>query len=204
MKLFDYDGPLMTLIRKLWGILIAGVLFLLFCLPVITAGVSFTALYIVVEKNLKNNRGYVISGFWNAVKKNWRQALLAGTVLGIVLLVFEADVRILYVFLENGHLIGNLYVLIRIFQILLIDYGIWVFAQIAVYENSLPQILKNALILMLRHLLVSFAMLLLLAFAGVVIWILPVSILFMPVVSVWLMTALLEKVFHYYDEPGKR
>ena len=34
MKLFDYDGPLITLIRKLWSILIAGILFLICLIPV--------------------------------------------------------------------------------------------------------------------------------------------------------------------------
>ena len=199
MKLFDFDGPFMTLLRKLWGILISGTLFLLFCIPVVTAGLSFTALYTVAEKNLRNNRGYVVSGFLEAVKKNWRQALVVGTVLSAVLLVFEADVRILQVFLENGHMIGNMYVLIRIFQVLLIVYGIWVFAQIAVYENSLKQILKNAVILMVRHLLVSFGLLALAVFAAVVIWIMPFLAAVMPVVSTWLMTALLEIVFKKYS-----
>ena len=198
MKLFEFDGPFMTLLRKLWGILAVGMLFLLLCIPVVTAGLSFTAMYTVIEKNLKNNRGYVASGFLNAVKKNWRQALITGTVLTIVLFVFEADVRILQALLENGHMIGNMYVLIRAFQILVILYGVWVFAQIAVYENTLRQILKNALILMVRHLQVSFALLVLIVFAAVVIWVLPVSAVFMPVVSTWLMTALLAKVFEKY------
>ncbi len=198
MKFLEFDGPFMTLLRKLWGILAVGMLFLLLCIPVVTAGLSFTAMYTVIEKNLKNNRGYVASGFLNAVKKNWRQALITGTVLTIVLFVFEADVRILQALLENGHMIGNMYVLIRAFQILVILYGVWVFAQIAVYENTLRQILKNALILMVRHLQVSFALLVLIVFAAVVIWVLPVSAVFMPVVSTWLMTALLAKVFEKY------
>ena len=75
MKLFEFDGPFMTLLRKLWGILAVGLLFLLFCVPVVTAGLSFTAMYTVVEKNLKNNRGYVASGFLDAVKKNWRKPI---------------------------------------------------------------------------------------------------------------------------------
>ncbi len=199
MKLFDYDGVLMSLLRKLWGIVAAGLLFLLLCIPVVTAGLSFTALYSVAEKNLKNNRGYVFSCFADAVKKSWRQGLAAGAMLTAVLLVFEADVRILYVFLEHGHPAGNMYVLIRILQVLFIVYGLWVFAQIAVYENSLKQIMKNAVILMVRHLGVSIALLLLLTFTVVVIWILPFTILIMPPVSVWLMTALLEKVFSRYD-----
>ena len=96
-------------------------------------------------------------------------------------------------------MIGNMYVLIRIFQVLLIVYGIWVFAQIAVYENSLKQILKNAVILMVRHLLVSFGLLALAVFAAVVIWIMPFLAAVMPVVSTWLMTALLENVFKKYS-----
>ncbi len=203
MKLFNYDGPLMTVIRKLWGIAAAGFLFLLLCIPVVTAGLSFTALYSVAEKNLKNNRGYVFSGFVDAVKKSWRQALAVGAVLTAALLIFEADVHILYVFLEHGHLIGNMYVLIRIFQVLLIVYGLWVFAQIAVYENSLKQILKNSVILMVRHLGASIALFALLAFTVVVIWILPITILIMPAVSAWLMTALLGKVFARYDLQSK-
>ena len=199
MKLFDFDGPLMTLLRKLWGIAAAGALFLIFCIPVITAGLSFTALYSVADKSLRNNRGYVFSVFMEAVKKNWRQALPAGAVLSAVLLVFEADIRILHAFLEAGHAIGNMYVLIRIFQVLIVIYGIWVFAQVAVYENSMKQILKNAVVLMVRHLLVSWAILLLLAFAAAVIWVMPVSVLIMPVVVTWLMTALLEKVFAGYS-----
>ena len=198
MKLFNYDGPFMTLLRKLWGILGAGILFLLLCIPVVTAGLSFTALYTVTEKNLKNNRGYIASGFADAVRKNWRQALITGAALTAVLLVFEVDVYILQIFLGNGHMIGNMYVLIRVFQVLLIVYGIWVFAQIAVYENTLKQILKNGVILMLRHLLVSVALLLLTVFGAVVIWIMPVSVLFMPVVVTWLMTALLGTVFEKY------
>ncbi len=199
MKLFDFDGPLMMLLRKLWAIVGTGILFLLLCVPVVTAGLSFTALYTVADRNLKNNRGYVFSVFFGAVKRNWRQALPAGTVLAALLFVFETDVRILKAFLESGNAVGNMYVLIRIFQILLTVYAVWVFAQIAVYENRLKQILKNALVLMIRHLGASLILLLLLVFAAAVVYVMPVAVLFMPVLAVWMMTAVLENVFQKYQ-----
>ena len=120
MKLFDYDGPLMSLIRKLWSILAAGVLFLIFCVPVFTAGASFTALYDVTERNLKNDRGYVARGFLESLRRNLRQTLPAGAVIAAVMILFEMDVRLMKAFLENGHAIGNMYILFRVFQILLL------------------------------------------------------------------------------------
>ncbi len=200
MKLFDFDGPLMTTLRKLWAIVGASVLFIVCCLPVVTAGLSFTALYTVAEKNLKNNRGYVWSEFTGALKNNWRQALPAGAVMAAVLFVFEVDVRILKAFLMNGHAIGNLYVLVRVLQVLLIIYAVWVFAQIAVFENTLKQILKNSLLLMISHLGSSVVIFLLLLFAAAVIWVIPISAALMPAVVTWLMTASLEKVFGRYGE----
>lgn len=199
MKLFDYDGPLMSLIRKLWSILAAGVLFLIFCIPVFTAGASFTALYDVTERNLKNDRGYVARGFFESIRRNWRQTLPAGAVIAAVLLLFEMDVRLMRAFLENGRAIGNMYILFRVFQILLLLYSVWVFAQIACFENGLKQILKNALVLSIRHLGTSVLMALLITAGAVVIWIMPVSVLIVPVLVAWFLTALLGPVFRKYS-----
>jgi len=199
MKLFDYDGPLMSLIRKLWSILAAGVLFLIFCIPVFTAGASFTALYDVTERNLKNDRGYVARGFFESIRRNWRQTLPAGAVIAAVLFLFETDARLMRAFLENGRAIGNMYILFRVFQILLLLYSVWVFAQIACFENGLKQILKNALVLSIRHLGTSVIMALLITAGAVVIWIMPVSVLIVPVLVAWFLTALLGPVFRKYS-----
>ncbi len=44
MKLFDVDGPLMAALNKLADLVFANLLFILFSLPVVTLGVSLTAL----------------------------------------------------------------------------------------------------------------------------------------------------------------
>lgn len=199
MKFLDFDGPFMTLLRKLWAIVGVGVLFLLLCLPFFSAGLAFTALYTVADRNLKDNRGYVFSGFITAVKTNWKQSLPTGAVIAAVLFIFEWDIRILTAYAKHGNPIGNMYVLMRVFQVLVLIYSVWVFAQIAVFENTLKQVLKNALVLMVRHLGSSLLLLLLLAFGAAVIWVVPISAVFMPVVVTWLMTAVLGKVFSGYS-----
>lgn len=203
MKLFDYDGPIMSLLRKLWAILCSGLLFLAACIPVFTAGASFTALYDVTERNLKNDRGYVAGGFIESLRKNWKQTLPAGAVIAAVLIVFELDINVMKAFLEDGRAIGNMYILFRIMQALLLIYSVWVFAQIACYENSMKQILKNSLVFSIRHLGVSICIGLLLIAGGVVIWILPISVVIVPVLITWFMTALLDPVFKRYSGEGR-
>ena len=198
MKIFDFDGPLMTVIRKLWAVVLSGVLFLLCSVPVVTAGMSFAALYDTARRNLSDNRGYVFSCFFESIKKNWRQTLPAGAVMAGIFIFLEFDVRIMKAFLENGRAIGNMYVLFRVFQVLLAVYAVWVLTQITCFENSLKQILKNAVYLAVRHLGVSVGIFLLLVFCGVVIYVMPVSVIFMPVVVTWLMTSLIGKVYKEY------
>lgn len=199
MKLFDYDGPLMSVIRKLWSIVLTDILFLICSVPVITAGLSFTALYDTVGKHLRDNRGYAVQTFFGSIKENWRKALPVSAAAAAVFVIFEADIYVLKLFLANGRTIGNLYVLFRAFEVLLLIYCVFVFAQIARYENSLKQILKNALILSVRHPGASLTVCLITAFCAVVIFVMPVSVLFMPVVSTWLMTPSLDKVFSRYQ-----
>ena len=204
MKLFQFDGPLMTLLRKLWSIIIAGVLFLVCCIPVFTAGASFTALYEVTEKNLKNDRGYVLRGFIDSLRENWRQTLPAGAVFAAVFLLLETDVRLMKAFLENGHDFGNAYILFRVFDVLLFAYAVWVFTQIACFKNRLRQILKNALLLSVRHLGASVLILLLAAAGAAIIWVMPVTVVIMPVLVTWFITAILSPVFgRYSDKPAE-
>ena len=70
-----------------------------------------------------------------------------------------------------------------------------------VYAQSLGALIADGIMFIIMWLLIRHVpgiLVLLIVFAAVVIWILPFSILFMPVVSTWLMTAILEKVFEKY------
>ena len=87
-------------------------------------------------------------------------------------------------------------------QALLLIYSVWVFAQIACYENSMKQILKNSLVFSIRHLGVSIGIGLLLIAGGVVIMILPISAVIVPVLVTWFLTALLGPVFERYSGEG--
>lgn len=194
----NYDGPLMTLLRKIGCCLIANALFLLCSVPLFTAGASLCSLYYVVEKNLKRDRSYPWRAFFACFRRNWRQTLPAGAVIAGIGVVFFLDVQILRMMAERGSLIGNLYVVFYLLGAVLLVYAVWLFAMIARFENSLRGCLRNACILMLRHLPTSILVLLLWGFFGAVIYILPLSLLICPALAAWLSSAFLERCFAGY------
>ena len=68
MKLFDYDGPLMRALVYLGELILLNLLFLLCCLPVITAGASAAAMYTVAFRNLDGKGGHVCRQFFTAFR----------------------------------------------------------------------------------------------------------------------------------------
>ena len=93
MRLFDINGPFMEALRKLSDIIIYNLLFVIFSLPIVTAGASFAALcdgmQQLAEKELIENG--VIKTFFSSLKKYFKEGTkLWGCILLIVLVMFAA------------------------------------------------------------------------------------------------------------------
>lgn len=196
--LFSPDGPVMEVLRKLMYCVLLNMIFLLCCLPVITIGAALTSLYYTIQKVLKNDRGYVFRAFFQSFKDNLKQTIPVGVVMVLVLVIFQCDSWILQEVAAGGHVWGNAYILFEILKYVVIVYSLWVFAYIARFENSTGKILKNASLLMIRHLPTSLLFLVIGAAGGFAMYLLPITMCICPVVMMWFLTALTEKVFFKY------
>ena len=66
--LFNYDNKFFRFMNKVADGFYVSILWILFCIPIVTAGASTTALYYTVHKSLRRNRGYVWKNFWESFK----------------------------------------------------------------------------------------------------------------------------------------
>ena len=73
MKFFDYDGPIMSFLSKVFDLVILNVLTLIFSVPLITIGASMTAAYYTALK-VHRHEGNVWKCFWKSFKENLRQS----------------------------------------------------------------------------------------------------------------------------------
>ena len=88
MNLLNEDNVVHVFLNKLGDIVIANLLFILCCIPVITIGPSLTALYHCMMRTVKGNNNGTTKTFFRAFKENFKQSLIiwllilaAGTML---------------------------------------------------------------------------------------------------------------------------
>lgn len=88
-KIFGSDTLFFRAVDKLGNIIGITIMWLIGCLPVVTIGVSCTAMYYTMAKSVRKGEGYVMREFLGAYKRNLKNAF-------IMTLVFFALGALLY------------------------------------------------------------------------------------------------------------
>lgn len=174
-KLFDYDNPFFTLMSRIWDLMILNFLAVLFCIPVITAGASVTALYYVTLKMAEDRESHIYRSFLKAFKDNFFQSTAIQIILWLIGAVLAVDFW--YVVLggtglpanpDAGHAgvgfsISGIFqtgspvrlAMAVIFLALLVIYlftSLYVFAVQARFINPVLRTVSNAFMMSVRHL----------------------------------------------------
>lgn len=150
-KLFRMDSPLMRFLTKIADLMVLNILFCVTSIPLITIGASWTALYSVTLKMVRDEEGSVSRSYFQSFRQNFRQATLLWLGVLVVLALLVLDIRVL-----NGMAGGTAPGLLRVGVEILALLGIMVlqylFPSLARFEASLADTLKNACMMALAHL----------------------------------------------------
>lgn len=181
-RLFDSSNPIMKALGKVFDIGWLGILYVLFCIPVITIGPATTALYYTSMKVLRKERGYVWSEFLGCIKTNFKTA----AVLGIIMTLFYTLLTFnLYATVESGKYGGYLYGAYLGLLIILTCLNCYLYPLLSRFDLGVIKILRMALYLAFRHLLITIVLfaIVLMGFTGVYFSIIrdfPIIILLIP------------------------
>ena len=63
MSLFRLDGPVFRFVERVANLVILNLIFLLFCVPVVTIGPAITALYYVAIKLMRREESGILRDF---------------------------------------------------------------------------------------------------------------------------------------------
>ena len=144
-------------LSRVTDIVVLNILFLLCCIPVITAGASAAALYTMTLKMVRNEEPPVVKGFFRAFIENLKQ----GTLFGVLFTLAAAAIAVNFV------LFGNLrYGVFQAVKVLSIAVGIvifslslYIFPMIARFKMGGKEIFRNALLMSVAYLPKTLAML---------------------------------------------
>ncbi len=152
-RLFDIDGPVMGFLTKIVYSVYLNILWLLCCLPIVTAGASTTALYYVTLKMAKNEEGNVTRSFFRSFKENFRQATVIWLILLALGVILGLDGYVFYHMRFHNAVwtIGT-----AVFTVAVAAYLIvlmYIFPLLARFENTTRAMFRNAIMIGMRFLL---------------------------------------------------
>ena len=206
-RLFNVNNPLMRALSKLFDIGWLSLIYVVFCVPLVTIGAATTSLYYVSAKVLRKDRGYVWSEFWHSFKLNFKPATL-------IWLIFAAIYGLLYFNLTpfntsnaaGGYLVGA-YIALAFIVTCVASYA---FCLLSRFNMNVRGILRYALYMSFRHFLHTLCFLAILFVAGFGIYAgfrvqLPIFLLFVPGLGSFLYTFPMEHLLKkYMPKPEKR
>ncbi|MCR5418998.1 MAG: DUF624 domain-containing protein [Lachnospiraceae bacterium] len=126
-----------------------NIMFAVGCVPLITIGASFTALYSVMLKMVRNEEGAALKSFWKEYRKN----LIPATKVWFVVLLMFAGVYVEYVKMVSMS-DSALKSMILVIGLEFIFFAILLpllFPLVARYENTTFNYLKNSVVLALSR-----------------------------------------------------
>lgn len=190
-ELLSFEGPIMQFFHKTGELVFATVLFLVFCIPVITAGASATSLYYAVIKSVRRERGYVSKEFMRSMKRT----LGKGTLLTAGLLVWFGLLA-----LGRAQAGGRMVFVYNVLVILSISVSVYVFPVLSRFEMKLTGILKLSFVMSIRY---FYFTVLIMAGTALLMWLqfyyLPMPcILVLPGAWCYVVTFMMEKVLLGY------
>lgn len=127
-----------------------NILFLLFCIPVITIGASLTALYVVMLRIVRKEEGPVFKGFWEAFRRNLKKSTILWLLVLLAFCVLGGE--IVYVLNFTGTVVNFYMIVIAVEAVLLALILPFLFPLSARYENTILNTIKNALLLSISNL----------------------------------------------------
>lgn len=139
----DNDSTFGRLMTRCGIIIAANLMFLLFSMPVVTIGASYTALYHVMLKTLRGD-GVInpFKQFWAGFKSNFKQATIYWIVLLALVVFGYADVTICR---QAGGILQYFMYAIYALGMIALTITLHMFPVMAAFRDSILHLMRNAL-----------------------------------------------------------
>lgn len=148
-QLFSTDGIIYKSLTTTGNIILATMLWMVGCIPVVTIGTSTAALYYTIVKSVRKEVGYVHSEFWRGYKLNFKRGVAATVVLLALGILLGLE---MWLVLENGVEVSRIwYSLSGLLIVLLILIILYLFPVMSRFDMKLSRLCMLAFVISIRH-----------------------------------------------------
>lgn len=208
-RFFNTDNAVMRVLAKIFDIGWLSIVYVLFCLPIVTIGAATTSLYYVGAKVLRKDRSYVWTEFWRSFKQNFVPATIMWVIFAAVygLLYFNINmVGLTDAESEYGGYLAGAYIALGVIVACVMSYAFCVLSR---FDMKIGKIFRFSLYLAFRHFVHTLLLLVILfaagfgIYAGFVVQI-PFLLMFVPGLGSFLYTFPMEHLLRKYTPKSER
>lgn len=208
-KFFNSDNGVMRALSKLFDMGVLTLIYLVFCIPVVTIGAATTSLYYVSAKVLRHNRSYIWTEFWRSFKTNFVQSTIVWLIVAVLSVLLVFNMQIVGVTdaasSKGGYLAGVYFAMLFI----ILCISCYVFPFISRFSTKLTQIFRLSLYCAFRHFLHTLMMIAILIAMVALIYVAMVTniiiiFIFVPALASFVYTFPMEHIMKKYmpkEEP---
>ena len=167
--MFNYENPVWQFMGRIADLMILNAMALIFSIPIITIGASWTALYYCTVKIVRKEDTYVWKEFWNSFKSNFKQATIIWIILIPFLAILFVDVLMWY---NDPTLLPKVLKVTTVIVIcIVLAITIYVFPILSHFDNTTRNTLKNAFLVSMINIPYTLYFMFLLFLPIVIVWI---------------------------------
>ena len=197
-KFLNPDNALMITMTQITDCIFLSMFWLLGCIPVVTVGASFAALYDATFRGFRKGDKHCWGRFWQVYRENWKAGILPTAVfLAVLTLVTKALVALWNAAVAGG-VSWMLFSGLAFVGVLVLGMVSVLFPMLSRFENPFLGLLKNTVFLAMANLPRTIALGILNAAAGLACAFFVLPLFFLPSLAALIGSVLIEPMFKPY------
>lgn len=196
---FNMDNGFFVVLGKICDIFFLSIIWLVFCIPIITIGPANTALYYATVKVLRRERGYIFREFFKSFKLNFKRAAIIGVIITAFFVILLLDIYAAWADLSgNSNVSSIMFGIYMAMTFFVLTISIYIFPILSRFDMTVRQLFKTACFMALRHLPFTLIMLIVTVVALVGMYVVPLLTFITPVALTLINSLLMERIFKKY------
>jgi uncharacterized membrane protein YesL len=197
-KFLNPDNALMITMTQITDCIFLSMFWLIGCIPVVTVGASFAALYDSTYRGFRQGEKHCWGRFLQVFRENWRAGILPTVVFLAVLSLVVKVLVALWNSAVTGSVSWMLFSGIAFAGVLVVGILSVLFPMLSRFENAFPVLLKNTVFLGLANLPRTLALGILNTAAGLLCAFYVLPLFFLPSLAALIGSLLIEPMFKPY------
>lgn len=143
-SIFDVNGNFFQMLSRVGDLIILNFLFLITCIPIVTIGAAWSALWRMTMDMVYEQEAGIFRGFFRAFRANFRQATVLWLIQLVVVVSLACDVLLVMTYMPGSTF---MYILLGVLVFMVLAVSAYMTPLLVRYDNTLRQHMSNAVVL---------------------------------------------------------